>query len=197
MYLLHIIFSPYNNININIPTQSSINVTQAHNSITYPVHIPLVIERLFFFSFLALCGAYPQLYLSTSSSKNQHNCHHSITPISYLHHILTQLLLHHSSCTTNSISFSRPPQLISPSPTSLNPILSISPHANNTHQPSITVLHKLLPFHSDFLYSTSQPTAQGTNHASHHVASYACVLQGKGLTFLFDVLSCHSPKHLD
>ena len=64
--------------------------------------------------------------------------------------------LHHSSNTTNSISFIQTNKTyisLSPPPVSWNPVLSISPPANNTHQSStITVLHKILPFCSDYLY---------------------------------------------
>ena len=44
---------------------------------------------------------------------------------------------------------------------SFHPILSISPPANNTHHSSsFSLLHRLLPFHSDYPNSTSQPAPQ-------------------------------------
>ena len=60
--------------------------------------------------------------------------HHFITYFSYFNNLFTQLL-HHISYNTNSISFSRPPRLISHSFHPQHPITLSSP-ANNTHQSS-------------------------------------------------------------
>ena len=101
-------------------------------------------------------------------------------------HLLTQLLLLHNSHTTNSISFSRPTQLTSPSsiPCILEPcyhhlILQQTTHINHPH---FSVLHKLLlHFHSAYLNSTSQPTPQNDHQTSHSTASYVCTFQDAGL----------------
>ena len=45
----------------------------------------------------------------------------------------------------------------------------------------LSKFHKLLPFHSDYMYSTSQPAPQSDRQASCHIASYACTLQDAGL----------------
>ena len=67
----------------------------------------------------------------------------------FLNHLITQLLLHHSFHTTNSISFSRPPQLISfsfhPQHLRTSSTLSLSP-SNNIHQSSDLSSSQASPF---------------------------------------------------
>ena len=63
---------------------------------------------------LLLCETNPQISHSTSSSKTTTVITLSLTFVTSTT-FLTQLLLQHISYTTNSISFSRPPQPISPS----------------------------------------------------------------------------------
>ena len=87
-------------------------------------------------------------------------------------------------CKTHS-SF-RPPQIISPSLHGQYPsnhVLFISHLACNTHQsPSFAVLQKrLLPFHSHYPYSSSQPAHRSAHQASSHISSNACALQDERL----------------
>ena len=81
------------------------------------MHIPLtfqlVIKRLFFLQTTSTLWSIPTNQPQHIILKN--NSHHSITYHSYFYHLLIQLPLRHHSHTTISISFSRPPQLISPS----------------------------------------------------------------------------------
>ena len=105
---------------INMPTNVSINVTQAHNhlhitnDLQNPSHITACHESDCFSSkLLSLCGACPQISFSISSSKATRVI--TITYPSYFYHLFSQLPLHHDFHTTNYISFSRPIQLTSPS----------------------------------------------------------------------------------
>ena len=82
------------------------------------MHIPLtfqlIVKRLFYLQTSSTLWSMPTNQTQHILLKND-NSHHSITYPSYFYHLFTQLLLHHDSHTTNSISSSRPPQLISPS----------------------------------------------------------------------------------
>ena len=135
-----------------------------------------MIKRLFFFQTSSTLWSIPTIQTQDILLKNYNNCHHSITNPSYFYHLFTQLLLCHSSLTTNSTFFFRPPQLIPPSFNPKHPstlVFSISPSANNTHHSSaFSILHKLLSFHS-------------VNQISSNKASYACTLQDAGLHFPF------------
>ena len=81
------------------------------------MHIPLtfqlIIKRLFFFQTFCTLWSIPQDQPQHILLKDQQKYHHSITYSSYFHHLFRQPLFHHNSYTTYSISFSRPPQLIS------------------------------------------------------------------------------------
>ena len=108
--------------------------------------------------------------------KNQLNYHHPIT-------VLTSTIFLHSS----SLTITPTPPTQSPFPDHHNlyipqSIPSIHHPANNTHQSSsFSVLHKLfLPFHSHYLYSTSQPAQQSAHQASRHIASYVCSHEDEG-----------------
>ena len=104
---------------ISRPNNMSIIVAQAYCEIIYTMHIQLtfqlVITRLFSFKTYSTLRSIPTNQLQHILFKNYNNSHHCITYHSYFYHLFTHLLLHHNSNTTNSISFSRPPQLISPS----------------------------------------------------------------------------------
>ena len=102
-----------------------------------------------------MCIAYPQISFSTSSSKSKTT---AITHPSYFHH-LTQLLHHHNSHITRSISFYRPPQLSSPSLHPQHPsTLSSSSHLlQATH-----INHPLSQFFTHFSSLSSH-----TTHITH------------------------------
>ena len=75
----------------------------------------LAIKRLFFFQTSSTLWSIPTNQPQHILLKNDYKSHHSNTYHSYFYHLFTKLLLHHNSDTTNSISFSKPLQLISPS----------------------------------------------------------------------------------
>ena len=132
-----------------------------------------IIIRLFSFHIVEHTTNQPRHILF----KNQHNCHHSITYPSYFHNISTQHLLQHNSHTTNSISFYGQTQLTSPSPSSCPLNLICKQHTSiilflSSPQTS--------PFHTGCVYSTSQPTPDNANQATHHIASYVRMLQDVG-----------------
>ena len=96
----------------------------------------------------------------------------TITYHSNVHHLFTQLLLYHNSHTTNSISFSRPPQQISPSFNHQHPSTLPAPsHLLQTTHINHPLYQLLLPFHSDYLNSTYKPAPQSTHQVSRHTAS--------------------------
>ena len=145
------------------------------------MHIPilflLIIKILFFFKTSSTLRSIPTNQPQHILLKNN-DCHHSITYPSYF---FTQLLLHHNSHTTNSISFSRPPQIISPSFHPQHPSTQPSPYhlLQTTH-----FNHPLSQFFTNFFplplrlpNSMSQPA----HKVSHHTASYTCMLQDAGL----------------
>ena len=72
-----------------------------------------------------------------STSSSQHNSHHSITYSSYFQHIHIQFLPHHNSHINNSISLSRPPQLISPFFHPTHPITCLFHHTSCKQHTSI------------------------------------------------------------
>ena len=118
--------------------------------------------------------------------ENQQYCLYAITHPSCVHHLLAQFRCHHY-VHIKFISFSTSPRLISSSLHPQHPKTLSSPcqpmQATHTNHP-LLVLHKLLlPFYSDYLYSTSQPTPQRANQVFRHIASSSCTLQDKGLHF--------------
>ena len=105
-------------------------------------------------------GEHTHKSTSTQTQKNKHNYHYSITHPSFFHHLVTQ----------SSFTITPTPLIPSPFPdhhnlyllpailSSLEPCALHLTSTNNTHQPSSSsVLHKLLPFYTHFMYSTSQP----------------------------------------
>ena len=115
---------------------------------------------------------------TTAHPLKKHKCHQPITHNSYFHYLLTQLF-HHDSNVTNLISFPDHHNLLSVSlhPKHLRANYLISYPVSNINQ------HKLLPFNSSYLYFTSQPAHQGTNHYSRYIASYVCNLLDVELQF--------------
>ena len=73
----------------------------------------LITKRLPFFQTSSTLRNIPTNHPQHILFKN--NSHHSFTYTSHFYHLFTLLLPHHNSRTTNSISFSRLPQPISPS----------------------------------------------------------------------------------
>ena len=148
-----------------MPTQMSIKGTQAHDKIICTMYVPLtfqlIIERLFFYQISSTLQSIPTNHPQHTLFKNKHNCLHSITYQSYFHHLLTQLLLHHNSHTTNSISSCKiPPQHISPSLHPQHPRTMPSPShfLQTTH-----TNHPLSQFFTIFSSLSIQ-----TNYIPHH-----------------------------
>ena len=161
------------------------------------MHIPLtfqlIIEKLFLFqsssTLQSMSTNLPQHILF----KNQHNLHDTMPHHSYFLH-LTQLL-HHISNTTNSISFSKPQQLIFLSLYSHHcRILPSLSHANNTPQSNSSVHHKLLlsslttciPHRHLFSKAPLRPLIV--------LQAMLVLFEMRGCTLLFGVSSCHPPK---
>ena len=100
---------------INMPTNMSIRVTQTNNWITCGMHIPLTFQLVI--KGLILLQTSFTLW-SIPTNQPQHillkniNSLHSVTYPSYFYHLFRHLPLHHDPNTTNSISSSRPPQII-------------------------------------------------------------------------------------
>ena len=146
----------------------------------------LIIKRLFFFQTYSTLWSIPTNQPQHILFKNYNNSHHSITYTSYFHQLLTQLLHYHIIHTTNSISFSRSQQFISRSFHPQNPSTLSSPsHLLQTthfnHHPSQFFPKLLLPYHSAYQNSTSQPEPQIAHQAYRHTAGHACTLQDVGL----------------
>ena len=80
----------------------------------YPTHISARHNRTVFPPSSSTLWSIPTNQPQHILFKNN-NSHHSITYLSDFYHLYTQLLLHHNSHTTNTISFSTPPQLMFPS----------------------------------------------------------------------------------
>ena len=188
MYLTHIIPSPGKTlITFFLPNSSNIHKTLYEPQISMnpaelnqlrmhtPLTFQLIIKDCFSSKLLQICGACLRFNLNTSSSKTTATI---ITYPSYFYHLYTQLLLHHNFHTTISISFSRPPQLISPSfhPQHLVLVshLPRTTHINHDQSPSSSFSVLLfLFFHSDYINFMSQPTAQSGHQATHHNAGFA------------------------
>ena len=169
---------------INMPTFMSIEVIQAHNY-TSPLcisHSPFNSSSKDHFSskLIPHCGAYPQISLSSSSSKTNTTIitlsltlHTSTTP-SFIQH-----LLHHNSHTINSISFSRPPQLTSPSLHSQHPSTLSSP---SHFLQAAHINHPLSQFLTNFSPHSTQTTYQW--YPSHTLQYQSGLLSHCKLCFL-------------
>ena len=116
-----------------------------HISLTFQI----IIKRLFFFQSSSSLWNIPINRPQHIILKNN-NSHSSIAYPSYFYHLLTQLLLHHNSHTTNSISFSRQPQFISPSFHPQHPSTLPSPshllQTTHINQPLSQFLTNFSPF---------------------------------------------------
>ena len=219
MYLTQIISSPdkTNNIlpskfllstpnpmeSVNMPSSVSIKVAQAHNELTWTMHIPLtfllIIKRLFFFQTSSTLWIIPTNQPQHILFKNN-NIHHSNTYPSHFYHLFTQLLLHHNSHTTNSISFSRLPQLTS---------FSFDPqHPSTLHSPShllwaTHINHPLSRFSVNFsqLFTQTTKIPRPNPHPNAPIRP-PDILQAKlsrsrmlGCNFHFMAGRCRQPKH--
>ena len=122
---------------LNMPTNMSIKVTQAHTSIIYSMLTPAIIKRLSIrqtSSTLQSITTNQPICLSTSSPQTNTT---AITYPTYFHHPLTHLLLHGNLHTTNIYPLPSSTNILTPCPLHLT-------SCHNTHQQSsFSALHKL------------------------------------------------------
>ena len=176
MHLTHIINSPHKTlITFFLPNSFDLHhtlhehmsnrVTQTqlnHLHYAYPVHFSIHHKVALLQNFLHFEDH------STSCSKNKTQLPSFYQSPSLLSP--ARLLLHHISHTTNSISFSSPPQLISSSLHPHHPGLSISSPANNTYQSS-SLSSSQTPAPFPLTLPTFHTHTLNVHQASSHTAS--------------------------
>ena len=155
------------------------------------MHIPLTFQLIikwpFFFQTSSILRSIPTNKPHYVLFKN-YNSHQSITYPSYFYHLFTQLLLHHNSHVTNSISFFTPPQLISLSINPQHPCsLSSPPHLLRTTH----INHQLSLFFTNF---SPFPLRLPPSHIQTSTSDRPSGLPMQGCTFLLTVGRWNPPQ---